>query len=138
MSPLIFVICIEYLSRLLKVAGDHENFRFHLRCNRLKLNHLCFAGDLMIFCQDDMASVRILLDKLEIFANFSGLVANCSKSDMHLADIPTSLKQYIVNSCNIPLGSMPFHYLGVPLSSKRISVVECERLVVRITSKIRS
>ena len=51
MSPLIFVICIEYLSRLLKVAGDHENFRFHPRCNRLKLNHLCFTDDLVIFCR---------------------------------------------------------------------------------------
>ena len=137
-SPLIFVICMEYLSRLLKVAGDHENFRFHPRCNRLKLNHLCFADDLMIFCRGDMASVRILLDKLEIFANSSGLVANSSKSDMYLAGIPTSLKQYIVDSYNIPLGFMPFHYLGVSLSSKRISAVECERLVVRMTSKIRS
>ncbi|XP_057550391.1 uncharacterized protein LOC130828425 [Amaranthus tricolor] len=52
--------------------------------------------------------------------------------------IPTSLQQYIVDSCNIPLGSMPFRYLGVPLSSKRISAVECERLVVRMTSKIGS
>ena len=108
MFPLIFVICMEYLSRLLKVAGDHVTFRFHPRCNRLKLNHLCFADDLMIFCRGDMAFVRILLDKLEIFANSSGLVANSSKSDMYLAGIPTSLKQYIVDSCNIPLGSMPF------------------------------
>ena len=92
MSPLIFVICMEYLSRLLKVAGDHENFRFHPRCNRLKLNHLCFADDLMIFCRGDLAFVRILQDKLEFFANSSGLVATSSKSDMYLAGIPTSLK----------------------------------------------
>ena len=49
LSPLIFVICMEYLSRLLEAAGDHVNFRFHPRCNRLKLNHFCFADDLMIF-----------------------------------------------------------------------------------------
>ena len=123
MSPLIFVIYMEYLSRLLKVAGDHEKFKFHPRCNRLKLKHLCFADDLMIFCRRDLASVRILLDKLEVFANSSGLVANSSKSDMYLAGIPTSLKQCIVESCNIPLGSMPFRYLGVPFSSKRIPAV---------------
>ena len=138
MSPSIFLICMEYLSRLLKVAGNRENFRFHPRYNRLKLNHLCFADDLMIFFRGDMASVRILLDKLRIFANSSSLVANSSKSDMYLAGIPTSLKQYIVDSCNIPLGSMPFRYLGIPLSSKHISAVECERLVVRMTVKIRS
>ena len=91
MSPLIFVICMEYLSRLLKVARDHVNFRFHPRCNRFKLNHLCFADDLMIFFRGDFASVRILLDKLEFFAKSSGLVANSSKSDMYLAGIPTFL-----------------------------------------------
>ena len=57
---------------------------------------------------------------------------------MYLAGIPTSLKQYIVDSCNIPLGSLPFRYLGVLLSSKCNSAIECERLVVRMTSKIRS
>ena len=57
---------------------------------------------------------------------------------MYLAGIPTSLKQYIVDSCNIPLGSMAFCYLGVPVSHKHISVVEYERLVARMTTKIRS
>ena len=33
---------------------------------------------------------------------------------------------------------MPFRYLGVSLASKRIFAVECEHLVVRMTSKIRS
>ena len=125
MSPLIFVICMKYLCRLLKAAGDHVNFKFHPRCNRLKLNHLCFADDLMIFCRGNLASIRILLNHLEIFAKSSALVANSSKSDVYLAGIATSLKQYIVDSCNIPLGSMPFRYLGVPLSSKRLSAAEC-------------
>ena len=43
-----------------------------------------------------------------------------------------------MDSCNIPLGSMPFRYLGVPLSSKRLSAAECEHLAAKITSKVRS
>ena len=138
MSPLIFDLCMEYLSRLLKAAGDHANFKFYPRCNRLKLNHLCFADNFMIFCRGELAYVRILLDHLEIFAKSSGLVANSSKSDMYLAGIATSLKQHIVDSCNIPLGFMPFRYSGVLLSSKRLSAVECERLATNMTSKVRS
>ena len=138
MSPLIFVICMEYLSRLLKTDEDHVNFMFHPRCNRLKLKHLCFAKDLMIFCWGDLASNRILLNHLEIFAKSSGLVANSSKSDVYIAGIATSLTQYIVDSCNIPLGSMRFRYLGVLLSSKRLSTAECEHLAVKMTSKVRS
>ena len=76
----------------------------------------------MIFCRGDLASTRILLNHLEIFAKSSGLVANSSKSDVYLAGIATSLKQYILDSCNIPLGSIPFRYLRVSLSCKRLSI----------------
>ena len=57
---------------------------------------------------------------------------------MYLTGTLDSLKLYIVDSCNIPLGFMFFRYLGVPLSSKRLLAVECERLAVKMTSKIRS
>lgn len=57
MSHLLLVIFMGYLSRLLEVARDHVQFRFHPRCNKLKLNHLCFANDLMIFYRGDLGSV---------------------------------------------------------------------------------
>ena len=91
----------------------------------------------MIFCRGDLGSVRILLDQPETFAVSSGLVANSTRFDMYLAGNSDSLKLYIVDSCNIPFSSMPFRYLGVPLSSKRLSAVECERLTVKMTSKIK-
>lgn len=42
----------------------------------------------------------------------------------------------ILNNINLPLGSLPFRYLGFPLNSNSLSIGECERLVDKITSRI--
>ena len=54
MSPLLFVIGMEYLSRILKVTSEAKEFNFHPRCSKIKLNHLIFADDLMLFCKGNM------------------------------------------------------------------------------------
>lgn len=50
-SPLLFVMIIEYLSRVLTKMEQLPDFRFHPMCKKIRLNHLCFADDLMIFCK---------------------------------------------------------------------------------------
>lgn len=87
MSPLLFVIGMEYLSRLLKVAGTSEAFSFLPRCSRMKLNHLVFADDLMLFCKGDMQSIKVLLQGMEVFSASSGLCANNAKSGIFLAGV---------------------------------------------------
>ena len=78
LSPLLFVIGMEYLSRSLKsFAGT---FGFHPRCKTIKLTPLCFADDLMIFFKGDISSVRIIFDCIKGFSNTSGLHVNSGKS----------------------------------------------------------
>ena len=54
LSPLLFVIGMEYLSRSLKSG----TFGFHPQCKVIKLTHLCFADDLMIFRKGHLSSMR--------------------------------------------------------------------------------
>jgi hypothetical protein len=50
LSPYLFVIAIEGLSWLLEKAVIHNPlFDFHPKCSSLKLTHLCFANDLLIY-----------------------------------------------------------------------------------------
>ena len=47
LSPLLLLIVVEYLSRILKSV--EKSYGYHPKCRRIKLSHLCFADDLMIF-----------------------------------------------------------------------------------------
>ena len=60
MSPLLFVIGMKYLLRILKAEDEVEDFKFHPRCSTLKLNHLVFANDLILFCKGDTQSIQTL------------------------------------------------------------------------------
>lgn len=43
LSPLLFVLCVEYLPRVLKMVGAKKGFKFHPRFRVMKLNHMCFC-----------------------------------------------------------------------------------------------
>jgi hypothetical protein len=50
LSPYLFVIAMEVLSQILKeYTSVGFGFKFHYRCSKLKLTHLFFVDDLLIF-----------------------------------------------------------------------------------------
>ncbi|XP_074271392.1 uncharacterized protein LOC141595329 [Silene latifolia] len=57
LSPLLFTLCMEYLSRVLKVVGQQPDFHFHPLCGAIQLNHLLFADDLLLFSKGDELSI---------------------------------------------------------------------------------
>jgi hypothetical protein len=48
------------------------------------------------------------------------------------------VKQEILRVLQMPKGVLPVRYLGVPLISKRLSAVDCEALITKISSCIDS
>ncbi|XP_022880980.1 uncharacterized protein LOC111398292 [Olea europaea var. sylvestris] len=75
LSPFLFVLCIEYLSRLLKDATYESDFNFHPKCGPQKINHLAFADDLMLFARGDFLSVKILMDCLSKFGSGNNVIS---------------------------------------------------------------
>ncbi|KAL0322018.1 UNVERIFIED_CONTAM: Retrovirus-related Pol polyprotein from type-2 retrotransposable element R2DM [Sesamum calycinum] len=49
MSPALFLLCMEYFSRLIKRNTTNSDFNFHPKCEKLKITHLLFVDDLMLF-----------------------------------------------------------------------------------------
>lgn len=82
MSPLVFVLGMEYLSRLLKGPSKSSIFEYHSRCKKLGLNHLIFADDLMLLCKGDSPSIQVLIESINLFAQASGLHTNNQRSIM--------------------------------------------------------
>ncbi|XP_074265559.1 putative mitochondrial protein AtMg01250 [Silene latifolia] len=80
LSPFIFVMSMEILSRLLRGIHKQAQVSYHPKCGRLGLNHLIFADDLMIFSRGDLPSVTAVTNTLSKFAKVSGLQANPDKN----------------------------------------------------------
>jgi hypothetical protein len=70
LSPYLFVIAMEVFSKL----------KFHPRCSKLKLTHLCFVNDLLLFSNASIPSINVVKAVLLEFEKLSGLRANPSKS----------------------------------------------------------
>lgn len=69
LSPLLFTLVMEYLSRMIQFSAKEPQFWFHSLCKGLKLTNLAFAGDLLMFCKGNEHSVTKLNNVLEQFAN---------------------------------------------------------------------
>ncbi|GAA0161063.1 reverse transcriptase [Lithospermum erythrorhizon] len=122
MSPALFLLCIEYLSRLLKVETGKDIFNFHPKCQGAQITHLAFADDLMPFSYGDIASVDILMTCLETFEGVSGLSLNPAKSSIFLAGVKDDRKRSILERVGFPEGTFPVRYLGIPLAPTSVSV----------------
>lgn len=61
LSPYVFVIAMEVFSRLTAEYTRYgSGYGFHHRCARLRITHLCFANDLLIFSDASTHSVYLL------------------------------------------------------------------------------
>lgn len=117
-SPFLFVLAMEYLSRLLKSLQHMKTFKFHPRCAKVKLVHLSFVDNLLLFCRGDVASVTALHTQFRIFSAASYLIANPQKSSVYFEGVSLSVQQQIMEMLGYEQGVLPFRYLGVPLSTK--------------------
>lgn len=73
---------MEAFSRMLNGMVNEGQFRFHWRCQKESITHLCFADDLLIFCKGEVSSVSLIKDCLSRFSGFSGLSPNPGKSNV--------------------------------------------------------
>ncbi|KAK4397507.1 Retrovirus-related Pol polyprotein from type-2 retrotransposable element R2DM [Sesamum angolense] len=136
MSPGLFLLCMEYFSRLIKRKTIDSDFNFHPKCEKLKITHLLFADDLMMFSRGDLPSVRILMECLQEFREISGLAVNTSKSSIFTAGIENNILCNILARTEFTRGEMPVRYLGSPLAAQRLSVRDYSPLVDQIANSI--
>ncbi|KAK4382607.1 putative mitochondrial protein [Sesamum angolense] len=137
MSPALFLLCMEYFSRLIKRSTTNSDFNFHPKCEKLKITHLLFADDLMLFSRGDLPSIRILMECLQEFRDVSGLAVNNAKSNIFTAGIQNDTLDEALAMTEFARGHMPVRYLGIPLAAQRLLITDYSPLVDQIAGCIR-
>ncbi|KAK4400029.1 hypothetical protein Sango_1109000 [Sesamum angolense] len=128
---------MEYFSRLIKRSTTNSDFNFHPKCEKLKITHLLFVDDLMLFSRGDLPSIRILMECLQEFRDVSGLAVNTAKSNIFTAGIQNDTLDEALAMTDFARGHMPVRYLGIPLAAQRLSVTDYSPLVDQIAGCIR-
>ncbi|CAH9090422.1 unnamed protein product, partial [Cuscuta europaea] len=137
MSPLLFVLCLEYLSRLLNLRTTSD-FNFNPKCGSLKISHLAYADDLMLFCRGDTYFVKVLIDALNEFGEVSGLRVNFDKSNIFLGGVRDHDLTAILDLVDFKVGAFPVKYLGIPLSPLKLAIAEYAPLLEKISDYLSS
>ncbi|XP_020250848.1 uncharacterized protein LOC109828230 [Asparagus officinalis] len=126
---------MEYLSRKLELLKEDKLFRYHPMCGKLKISHLIFADDLLLFAKGDLYSIQKLYHCVKDFSVTTGLEANLSKCSIYFGGVNENTKTAIKNMLGFSEGTLPFKYLGVPLICKRLSYIDCNPLLDKISGQ---
>lgn len=138
LSPYLFVIAMNYLSLMLNQAAETNKLKYHPKCNSLRLTHLSFADDLLIFIDGSIESVQCVLEVLREFELRSGLAVSFQKTSFYSSGLSDQENDVIKVSTGMSQGELPFRYLGVPLNSKKLSQPHCQPLIQQVKTRLSS
>ncbi|XP_074266105.1 uncharacterized protein LOC141588570 [Silene latifolia] len=136
LSPYLFVLSMKVLSRYLRLICTKPNVSYHPKCSRLKLTHLVFADDLMIFTRGDLPSIQTVLDTLTHFSDLFGLHANKDKTDIYFGGVAETVKHHILYTTGFSEGTFPFRHLGLTLNTTRNTTDMYGLLISKLQNKV--
>lgn len=118
-SPLLFVLVMEYFTRVMSRMNKFSDFRYHPMCKGQQIIHLTFADDLIIFCKGTETLVQRIMKAIKHFTATTGLAANADKSNIFLAGVNQRMQDRLLETTRFKSGVLPIRYLGLTLSHKK-------------------
>ncbi|KAL6212117.1 hypothetical protein ACLB2K_017338 [Fragaria x ananassa] len=115
LSPILFCIAEEALSRGLTALFSSKKVRSISLPRGCSLTHVLYADDLFIFCTGDAYSLRHLQSFLDNYGVASGQLVNKDKSTFYLGASHFHHRHQVKKILGFKLGTSPFSYLGVPI-----------------------
>lgn len=121
MSPYLFILCMERLSRFIQDSVDHKCW-VSIRISRSgpKLSHLFFADDLTLFAKADSNNCQIISSILNRFSVLTEQKVNLAKSQVILSkNCPTYTKEQCSLALNIQAKNTFGKFLGFSIFHKK-------------------
>jgi hypothetical protein len=142
LSPLLFVLSADLLQTVLNAARNNNLLNLPLSIlNDHDFPILQYADDTLIFMQADENQLLHLKEILQSFAESTGLQVNFEKSFMVPFNITEDRLNTLINTFGCTKQTLPFTYLGLPLSITKPSVAhfwplvsKCERRLVNFST----
>ncbi|WVZ65335.1 hypothetical protein U9M48_014716 [Paspalum notatum var. saurae] len=135
LSPMLFVLVMDVLNALIKLA-EETGLLSPLGQQAIRSRASLYADDLVIFVRPARQDLLALRSILDVFAGCSGLCPNlvkCSATPIQCSDEELVRVQSILG-CQ--LTQFPCTYLGVPLSTRKLSRSLEQELVDKVARRI--
>jgi hypothetical protein len=137
LSPLLFVLVADLLQSIVNKAKDMCLLRLPLNVGySTDFPIIQYVGDTLLIMEACSHQLLVLKALLNTFVNSTGLKVNYSKSSM----VPVNLshEQLVQLAATFNCVSLPFTYLGLPLSNSKPTIKECLSLVHRVERRLLS
>ena len=137
LSPLLFMLAVDFLQDLLNLAKEHGLLSLPLVLpHNQDFSILQYADDTLIFMRADARELFFPKALLNSFAKSTGLMVNYGKSMMVPVNVDDAKLKILSRTLGCTKGSLPFTYLGLPLSLTRPTVADYWPLVLRCESRL--
>lgn len=139
LSPFLFVLIVEALNQIIIKATNMHLWKGIECCkNGLKISHLQFADDTLMFCDANIESLKNIQKALIIFHLLSGLQVNFHKSSLAGVNTSPPWLQLAAHSLRCKIGSIPFVYLGLPIGGSPLRIQAWDPIIDKFSRKLAS
>lgn len=117
-------------------TSSQSGFNFHPDYKKIGLTHLMFVDDLIIFSKASPHTLHLIMATLRQFHDSADLKANLGKSPIVFGGCPPTAQDQCLQMTGLTENHFPIKYLGVPITSSRLTKIECNGLVEKILAKV--
>lgn len=96
LSPLIFLLVVEGLSRFLKEAIKRGDLTGLILAQGINLTHLLFVDDILLFCRGTRRDIDCIFRGLNLFKIATGMMINFQKSTVSFFRLEDSDLRYLM------------------------------------------
>jgi hypothetical protein len=137
LSPLLFVLAADFLQSLLNKAMQQHLISPPLQYSACPdFPVIQYADDTLVIMKADAQQLLCIKAILNSYAQSTGLKINYSKSSMMPIGISEERLEHFANTMQCKKGSLPFTYLGLPLSITTPSLEYFLPIVQRVERRL--